>query len=270
MNFFRRSEGLLWRMPLAQLYELYRLNSIIFLIFLFVSACKPENKWDCLKGTGKPMTKEVYLTTYDSLYIEGEMTINLIQDTINFVTLSGGRNLLAKIEATVESNSLTIKDKNDCKWTRSYKKSKIQADIHFTRLQKIIFRDGADLFTPDTLHLDTLIIDVWSKIGTTDINIDANYIALKLNAATGLYKFSGKTDYCILYSVGNGYIYTDNLKTSDGWIYSNTTGKTTFWISNTLDLKILNSGNIYYRGSKPTVTLDKKPYATGQLLPLEN
>ena len=259
----------MYRKGFLKILEQKNYLKIVFVIFLLLSACKPENKWDCLKGTGKPMTKEVYLTAYDSLYIDGEMTVNLIQDTTNFVILSGRRNLLAKIEATLENNALTLKDKNYCKWTRSYKKSKIQADIHFSRLKKIIFHEGADLFTPDTLHLDTLIIDVWSKIGSADIDIDVNYIALKLNAATGRYKLSGKADYCHLYSVGNGYIYTDNLKTTDGYIYSNTTGKTTFWISNTLDLKILSSGNIYYRGDKPFVTLNKKPYATGQLLPLE-
>lgn len=241
----------------------------VSIVLLFFS-CKPENKWDCFKGTGKRMTKEVYLTPYDSLYIDGQMTINLIQDSTDFVVISGGRNLLAKIDAEVKDNSLTLRDNNHCKWTRSYKKSKIQVDLHFSRLLKIIFYKGADLFSPDTLHLDTLVISIWSKIATVDLLVDAQYTAIKLNAATGDYRLRGKSDFNYMYSVGYGNIYTDELESKRGDIYCNSAGKTTFWINEELKLKLLNSGNVYYRLPKPIIDLEKKDYATGEILPLGN
>ncbi len=243
--------------------------TILFLLTIVIlSSCKPEKKWDCFKGTGKSITKEVYLTPYDSLYIDGQMTINLIQDTTDFVVFSGGKNLLAKTDANEEGNSLTLKDNNHCKWTRSYKKSKITADLHFSRLQKIIFYRGADLFSSDTLHLKRLVISIWSKIATVDVLIDAQYTAMVLNAATGDYSFKGKSDFNYIYSVGNGNVYTDELQSKQGYIYSNSTGKTTFRISDKVEIEILNSGNVYYRLPKPTINLTKKDYATGKVLPL--
>ncbi len=249
-------------------------KKIVFAAILFISisfiffSCKPEKKWDCFKGTGKETVKKVYLTPYDSLYIDGQMTVNLIQDTTDFVVFSGGENLLAKIDATVEDNSMTLKDNNHCRWVRSYKKAKIQADVHFSRLLKIVFYKGADLFSPDTLHLDTLIVSIWSKIATVDLLINAKYTAIKLNAATGDYSLKGKSDFNYMYSVGNGNIYTDELESKKGDIYWNSTGKTTFWISDKVNLKILSSGNVYYRLPKPIIELEKKDYATGEVLPL--
>ncbi len=242
------------------------LASVISSLF----SCKPENKWDCFKGVGKETIKDVYITHYDSLYIDGQMTVNLIQDTTDFVTFSGGQNLLAKIDATVEDNSLTLKDNNHCRWTRSYKKSKIIADVHFTQLMKIIFYKGADLYTPDTLHLDTLIISIWSKIAKIDLLVNARYMAIKLNAATGDYYLRGKSDFNYIYSVGYGNIYTDELQSKRGEIYCNSAGKTTFWISDYVRIRLLSSGNAHYRPPKPDIELIKKPYATGEILPLDN
>ncbi|RKX18438.1 MAG: hypothetical protein DRP35_09290 [Candidatus Zixiibacteriota bacterium] len=245
--------------------------AILFtLTVIILFSCKPEKKWDCFKGTGKSAIKEVYLTSYDSLYIDGQMTVNLIQDTTDYVVFSGGENLLAKIDATIEDHSMTLKDNNHCRWVRSYKKAKITADVHFSRLLKVIFYKGADLFSPDTLYLDTLIISIWSKIGTVDLLIDAQYTAIKLNAATGDYFLRGKSDFNYMYSVGNGNIYTDELQSKNGDIYCNSTGKTTFWISEKVKLKILNSGNVYYRLPKPTIELVKRDCATGEIFPLSD
>jgi len=247
----------------------------IFIIFflLIVSlffSCKPENKWDCFKGTGKIITEEISLTGYDSLYISGEMNINLIQDTTDYVLISGGENLLAEVDALVENGLLTLRDNNHCNWVRNYKKSNIRVDLHFSQLKKIIFRKAANLFSEDTLYVDTLIISVWSKIATVDLLIDTKYAALKLNAATGNYNLSGKTDFNYIYSIGYGNVYTDRLKAKRGYFYCNSLGKTTFWISEKLKLIILNSGNVYYRDMKPLIELEKKDYATGKILPLDS
>ncbi len=239
--------------------------SIIFFIF----SCKPENKWDCFKGTGKETVKEVYLIPYDSLYIDGQMTVNLIQDTSDFVIFTGGKNLLGGIDATVKNNSLTLKDNNHCRWVRSYKKSNIQVDLHFSQLKKIIFYKSADLYASDTLHLDTLIISVWSKIAKVDLLLDAKYTAIKLNAATGDYYLRGKSDVNYIYSVGYSNIYTDELQSKKGFIYCNSAGKTTFWISDDVKIELLSSGNVYYRSPKPIIELTQKPYSCGKVIPLD-
>ena len=132
--------------------------ALMLLFFLQVTSCKkPENR-SCSKGTGSSMSKIISLPDFQQMEIHQRLKIELIQDTVSFMEVIAGENLVNFIDWTVVDGKLEIWNRNKCPFLR-YKTGDVLVKIHFTQLSKLIYWGSELLTNTDTIqtnHLDVL------------------------------------------------------------------------------------------------------------------
>ena len=242
---------------------------IISFISLLIISCKPEKQWDCTKSKGSLSSQTIALNKpFKTIIIDGYFNLKLIQDSTNKIIFTGGKNLLYKASAYQRNDSLFINNKNTCNWVRSYKSAQLQAELHFTDFNYIKPLKPIDIYADDTLHFDIFTLSMWGGIGTCNLLLNCNETYLKLNAATGNYHLAGHTNFNYTFSIGSGNIYTDKLAAKRCYVKNNSDGNISFWATDRALIRILNTGNIYYKEYPKIIKIDKTDYATGSLLPL--
>jgi hypothetical protein len=90
-----------------------RILGFIFLLFVLFS-CKKATDRICVKSAGKISEEIRLLTDFHSLEIGSKLSVTLVQDSANFVTVNGGKNLLNFIETEVVNGRLILRNENKC------------------------------------------------------------------------------------------------------------------------------------------------------------
>ena len=72
--------------------------ALLLLFFFQVTSCKkPENR-SCSKGAGSSMSKIISLPDFQQMEIHQRLKIELIQDTVSFMEVIAGENLVNFID----------------------------------------------------------------------------------------------------------------------------------------------------------------------------
>lgn len=156
-------------------YYLY----IVCLFILF--SCKKENN-TCFKGYGDNVieirTTEAFHTIENDAYI----TVYLVQDSMQYIELKGGDNVLPFFTTEVKDSVLFIKNNNKCNWLRSYSK-KPELYIHTGNLLHTLKQlSSSNVYSYNTLTLPVLHFKLLGSNETyitcsgsvIDVNIDSN------------------------------------------------------------------------------------------------
>ena len=235
-------------------------NRIVYLSLLLYAlfACKKASDRTCFKTVGIETTKEIYPKSFNQLHLKEHISYTLVQDTVEKIVLSGGKNLLNLIDFTVSENTLEIKNMNRCNFLRSYKK-KIHAEIHFKDLININYEGTEELNNKDTLNLTWLFLLINNGAGPVKLNVNTSWIDALISHGFGDFTFHGKTKSANINVRSNGFCNIYGLKVIDSLtVISNTQGSVKVNADNAyLNAQIESNGNIFYRGVPKKITLNK-------------
>ena len=103
---------------------------VLFLLGFSIAACKKANRFDCIKRSGEIQIELRSLANFDIIEVQNNIDVLLIQDSVCYVEVEAGKNLIANIESSVVDNKLLVKNNNRCNYTRSYNHD-IKIYIHF-------------------------------------------------------------------------------------------------------------------------------------------
>ncbi len=220
---------------------------IIIVLLSFLLSCNKENRFDCIKSTGKIINSERQLNDFKELEIDDVFNVFITQDTINKIIIEGGENLLPLIITEVKDKKLFIKNNNKCNWVRSYKKE-LNIFLYTQSLEHIILYGESKIISIDTLDIEVFTIDNWSRASKIELTINCSSSHLNIHGGTGSYTLRGRSGVSYIYSSGTGHVFADNLKTGYTYITNNSTGDCHIYVTKELGFKILRSGNIYYSG----------------------
>ncbi|MDR0803043.1 GIN domain-containing protein [Fluviicola sp.] len=226
-------------------------NSLLLLFsMILVFACKkPENR-TCFKFKGEDTTKEIALDDFNRLDLREHVEYVIIQDSLNKVVLSGGKNLLNLIDVTVSDGLLTIINKNRCTFLRNAKKV-VVAEIHCTNLINIRFVGTEPLTCRGAINTDYFTF--YSRDGAGDVNLKVNalYIDAEANHGWCNYTLSGTTQSARICAKSNSYCDVTGLQVSDSiYVASETVGNIKIDANNlVIHGYITESGNILYTGT---------------------
>jgi hypothetical protein len=148
----------------------YTILSLLIFVALLVSSCQKANRLDCIKRTGSITTENRVLGSFSIIEVYDNVQVFLIQDTSNFVLIKAGENLLSNITTNIEGQTLVIKNKNKCNFTRSYK-YQIEIYIHFKKLDELIYRGTGPITSLNTLVNDTFTFNSWDGTDSVKLNI---------------------------------------------------------------------------------------------------
>lgn len=227
---------------------------VVFAVFLF--SCNKEKAWDCVKSTGEITTEIRKITVFDKIVLNDNIDVFLIADTSNFVEIKAGKNIIPKIETTVENNALIIKNNNKCNWVRSYE-TPIEVYVHYLDIHYIEVRGVGDLVSTNLIQVDSLRIDAWESVSSIDIDVDCQYFSSGFHTGTADLTISGTANQAYFYINPNAYLNALAFESNYLSITSSSPSECYLHSNASLNVVINYLGNIYYKGTPQTITLEE-------------
>lgn len=234
-----------------------------FLIILGLGSCK-DTVEDCFKSTGNIIKEERFLSEFDSIRLEDNVNIILIQDTLNKVIIEAGEHLLPKIKSTVENKLLVLKNDNHCNWVRKLN-IPINAYVHFKDISILTNIGVANITNQDSINIKGHAIDL-RLLGSGDIRLVGNFdwIYARVIVAIGNLHLSGRSGGLELYCDGTSLVNAENMQVNFASVETYLPGDVYVNATEQLSAKIFWEGNVYYKNN-PTI-LYKKEASSGRLI----
>ncbi|MBR9675959.1 DUF2807 domain-containing protein [Candidatus Woesearchaeota archaeon] len=224
------------------------MKKVLFLILslVLITGCVNFTS-DCVIGSGNIIQKDVEVRSFSSVELEGTGNIFLEQTNQTSLRVQGEDNVLENLKFVELGDKLIIKRKdyvcfNNIKpinyyiTLRDVDELKISGSGTITSQAKLITKDlDVRIDGSGTILLDVVTESLKTRIsGSGDVTL------------------SGITQDLDLRIDGSGKIRAYELKARN--VETTTTGSGDIYVSpETLDVKILSSGSVYYKG-EPTIT----------------
>ena len=211
---------------------------------------------DCLTGSGMVVTEIRQLESFDTLHINRRLEVTLIEDSVDYVSIRGGENLIPQFITEVKNGALTLKNDNRCNFVRSYK-IPIQMEVHFTKLRKVISYGSSIINCPDTIHQKDLTFEFWNS--STDLNLLVDNSQLEIIQHTGASNVfvKGRTDNLLVYSASLGFGDYDELSCKNVYVQTLSSADCRVFADSTFYFKVNGNGNIYYKGNGEVIYLER-------------
>ncbi len=235
------------------LYNVLRLN-LVALILLVCFACKKSEDRTCFKTTGKRVTKVYSVGNYTLLKLHPYISYTLVPDSINYVEVSCGENLINFIKLDCQDSLLTISNENKCDFLRDLDR-KIEVKIHIRKLNNLYFDGTERVVCSDTLNSDFLTVLLKDGAGTVDLIVNTISLDAQLSNGSGNYILSGLSAHTKISLSDKGFCDASKLVTKDSLRFNTTSfGDLKINASEVYVLgDIYNTGNVYYYGT-PSLT----------------
>jgi len=239
--------------------KILQVFSLILLILAFVS-CK-----DGLFDSGITVTRENKIEQpFSSIDFKNIFDVVLVQDTVNKVLVTCGKNLQSYVSIGVINDVLTLDQDTKFNWSRKYQK--INLEIHFSTIPQIIIHAPVNIKSKDNLKGDSFLLVDYEKLSEVDIAMDVNSFYLYMSFDNfGYFKFKGNCNYASLWGWGSCTVRADSLMTADCDVLQRGIGSVYVNVSNQLTVSLDYSGNVYYTGTPASIII-KEQKSTGQLI----
>ena len=230
-------------------YSLSHCNLLLFITILLISfsSCKKENMFDCFKSTGEITTERRNVDGFSEVEVRDNVNVIFVQDTLSFVEVNAGENLLPNISVEVQNGKLYIENHNTCNWVRDFTVP-INIYVHVIELKTLHTFGSGKINSLNTLVTNVVEINNHNT-GDIDLKISANEIYCKQHACYGDNKISGSAQYVYIYNTGNGFCDCSNIVSSRATVISISTGPSYINSCDELGTEIKSSGNVFYRGN---------------------
>jgi len=237
----------------------------IALVGLMFYSCKKAEDRKCWKPVGKIISEERSLEQFDKLNLFDGIDYQLIQDSLNYIKVTSGENLINFIESDVVNGELTIRDNNRCNFIRELP-ARIEIEIHYTSLVQVYNESHGAISGSISMPTGYLQWDNW--IGATEINLTLDIDSAEFALHTGAPHFtpSGKANYIWYYTSGFCFIDGSNLVAQNGQAHNAGVGDIRIRVEQGWMACIIeNFGNVYYSGNYGSI--DFQDRGEGEFIP---
>jgi hypothetical protein len=219
---------------------------------------------DCFTSTGSVETKIRIIDPFNKIILNDNINLYITQGNTQVIKLEAGKNLFDHIETKVSEKTLTISNNNKCNWVRSFKK-KINLYISLPYLTEMEFYGSGDVQFLNNMQVDTLLLNLKEASGKVLMDLNCNYIELKIHTGPADITAIGATKELVLYNNGTGVLNSSYLNSNKSLAINRNTGKILVNSKDELKAEIYGSGNIFYFG---TPQIDFSKNGKGKLLAL--
>jgi hypothetical protein len=166
-----------------------------------VQAQEKEKDKPKVEGSGKVITKEVSVQSFDQLNVSGVFSVLLSQGGKEEVKIEADDNLQPYFEVKNEGAKLTISMRKDVNIST---KTKMKVYVTFKKLKSMDLKTVGDVSSGNSLSFDDLKIDNKS-VGSVDLKLTAVSVDIN-NKSVGDVKLSGKADNVVIKNKSVGSI----------------------------------------------------------------
>ncbi len=223
------------------------MKKFLFIILVISTSCN-----DALFDAGDIISKDYALDEFNEIYINDIFDVCLIQDTVCKLQIEGGSNLLPNIDFKVTNNKFYIENNNSAQWSRNYERIKIYISVKEIKFLRV--DESANVKTIDTLITPKLT--VWSINDYADISINVkcdNFYIVNEGTSGGYFTIKGETINSGIWARGSCIIDAIDFLSEKTVIKNESIGNCYINASNILNVEILRSGDIYYKGNPETI-----------------
>ena len=223
---------------------------ITFCLFLLIGGCK---KPGCLGAAGNQQVLTRTLAPFNELLLTDNINLLLTQGTQEKIIIEAPENMIPNISSDIIDNKLTIANNADCRWARD-PAEKINVQLFFTNLKKIVYKGSGNITNTDTLRLAAFEVHTDDGAGNIVLTMDNSY--------TGAYNGSddnvemllyGRTDVCYTYTNSRGKTDMRDFVVKKMVIEFEGLSDTYINVTEELTATIFHKGNILYKGT-PVIT----------------
>ena len=188
----------------------------LMISFIFFLSCKKQSDRSCFKNTGSIIEKNIPLSAFSALDLGPYIHYELIQDTVNFLEISAGENLINFISTEINAEKLSIQNNNKCRFLR-YKTEKISVKIHLSDLDLIYYHGSEPLISLDTLDFSQkdIIINLDDCSGSVNLKLKSKNILLNSPGGFSDITLAGSCDFFRVDIDGNSTFFAKNLFVKD-------------------------------------------------------
>lgn len=230
----------------------------IFILMLVVSSCKKAEKRSCFKGTGAMDSLDVQVEPYFELNLGQRLNYILVKDTINFIRIKGGRNLLRSVNVEVVNDVLFIENGNRCNFLRNMGEI-MDIEIHFTTINRIEGRISHNISSTDTISGDFFNLKIAGASGNANLLVNTNFLNGFINDGNADYLLSGHTKYAHIQAHSNGFADVRGLQVQEQLEITSRSNRAIYCSADGIPL-VINleaTGNVYYTGEPSSIELNK-------------
>ena len=177
---------------------------LISIVCLLFTQCKPANERRCVKSSGNLTSWRVENVFNQIIQVENDISLYLIQDSLNYFELKAGENIIPFIEISEENGILVFKNKNRCHFTR--KRIPVEVFYHYTTLDSLYLNGFGDLTSIDTLYSNLKII-TFESYTSMDLTLNCNELSINGQVGSIEATLKGKCNNLFLYSNGTGSFF---------------------------------------------------------------
>ena len=243
------------------IFKSYFKSITIVLLALFFIGCKKENACDCIKRTGDIITETRSISGFDKILVEDNLNVFITQDSVFEIKVEAGENIVPLIKTEVQPDgTLTIRNKNRCNWTRSYKKP-FNVYIRMPVIKFITSNGSGSIKSENTITTPEFRVEVQST-GSVELDVNNSQVVTYM-IGYGDLTLHGITHNHSCTVGGNGFLYCSDLVTNYTYLHAYTNGLCYINVTGMLDCIIDSECNVYCYGNPGTV--QKKQNGEGQL-----
>ncbi len=235
---------------------------LLLAIALFFTGCEKN-----IFFRNEPVvTEKIILDRFEGISINSIFDIELRNDTVYSVVLTGRQNILDNITVKTEDFTLELTDENNYRWMPDYPFVKLLITIPDARDINININSPSFIYSTDTLHTSRLTIISGTQLIRTDLLVNSSHISLWTTSDDyGHYTFSGNTETSDMRLYGSSQLWADKLESGSVNIRNYSIGDCHVNVTGTLRVWLGHYGNVYYSGSPDEVIIELKR-STGRLI----
>lgn len=235
-------------------------------LIVLLTACEKENLFDLFKSTGDIVIEKREIKNFTSIGLHDRINLFLVQDTVEYLEIEAGENLLNSIDTKVNNGRLEIENNNRANFVRSYKKE-VNATVHYKSLRSIIYDGAGSINTLNTMQSSYFEFVQYDGSGDYKFNLVVDTLRWLAHTGPGNATFIGKASDAYFYASGQSILHAENLQTINTSV--NSAGLGDFYVNASISInaEIYFNGNVYYRGD-PT-SIFRSGLGEGQLIKLK-
>lgn len=239
----------------------------IILFSLFFLSC--QKTIDCFSNAGKVTTHEYNLTEFDTLIINNDFEVHLIQDTVNKLIVTAHKKYAETVRYNVENRCLILNNTFNCKFSKP-KKNNILTEIHVKEISLLIINYPSKIVSDNTLINDNEIgVIVKPKFFEADLTVNCRvFYFWNTHLNSGKMYLHGNSEYLKLWNTSLFSVDASGLNSDKTYIENNSKGDIYLNAGKFLNCKITSSGNVYYKGNPATLIVEDT-LSSGKLIKLE-
>ncbi|MEI6946084.1 DUF2807 domain-containing protein [Paraflavisolibacter sp. H34] len=236
---------------------------LLLLLLLSLSAIHCR-KNDCFSHAGDRIKVQRQVESFHEIDLYDNINLLLTQDTVETLFVEAGRNLMPNITTTVEKGVLVVRNATSCKWLRDPGET-INVHASVKALDKLLYKGTGNITSTNALRAPRLEISSDEGAGDIELSVNTDVVMVLIHSENAGITLHGASGACGGYINPRGHLDLSDLEVADMNLTYAGARNTTVNVSHSLFMRILHTGNVYYKGQPGKLTVET--YSSGRLYP---